>query len=162
MPLITVSPAELAALSAAVAFTSAAGYCFATTEAMNRTEELQVKKRAWRSTFFVGVVGNGSLSIIGAIIGGAAAIKADAAFEKSKARWLGAGAFLLASNWAWTLAAIMPVNKKLLADAPKEASADDSNELLKQWNRLHAVRVGLGAAAVGAFAVAILAKGRRY
>jgi hypothetical protein len=59
--------------------------------------------------------------------------------------WL-LGGLLLLANWPFTLVVIMPVNRRLLAQA-------DGNDplvpaLLRQWNRLHGCRTLLGAAAM--------------
>ena len=62
-------------------------------------------------------------------------------------RW-GLGAALALANWPYTLLAIMPTNRALLA-----ASSTDPvvAPLMQRWIRLHAVRSGLGLAAVAAF-----------
>lgn len=55
--------------------------------------------------------------------------------------WLIGGVVLLA-NWPYTLIAIMPTNRRLLAsDALPET---DVSTLLRQWNRLHGWRTILG------------------
>ena len=62
-------------------------------------------------------------------------------------RW-SLGAALALANWPYTMLAIMPTNHALLA-----ASATDPvvAPLMQRWIRLHAVRSGLGLAAVAAF-----------
>jgi hypothetical protein len=51
------------------------------------------------------------------------------------------------SQLAVTLAVIMPVNNRLMEIEPNAASAD-SRRLIEKWARQHAVRTGLGFAAV--------------
>lgn len=64
-----------------------------------------------------------------------------------------AGGLLLLANWPFTMLAIMPVNKRLLAMNQAEAGAE-SRKLLLGWGRLHAVRSALGAASASCFLLA--------
>jgi|SRR6476659_3266680 hypothetical protein len=57
------------------------------------------------------------------------------------------GALFMIANWPWTLFAIYPVNEKLMATAFADAGPE-TRELIGKWNRLHAMRTILGAAAV--------------
>ena len=59
-------------------------------------------------------------------------------------------AFLMLANWPWTLLAVMPTNRVLIAVDPVSAGGA-SRALLMRWNRLHAVRTGLGALATLSF-----------
>jgi hypothetical protein len=52
------------------------------------------------------------------------------------------GAILLVANWPWTIFAIMPTNKVLMAMEPKDAGPQ-SRALIVTWNRLHSVRTTL-------------------
>lgn len=61
-----------------------------------------------------------------------------------------AGGILMLLNWPWTLFAIMPVNRRLLA------GDGDVAAMLTRWNRLHAVRTILGAAGMACFSLALL------
>ena len=60
------------------------------------------------------------------------------------------GAVLMLLNWPWTLLGIMPTNRILMATDPTSAGIA-SRALLVKWNSLHAVRTGLGAAAILSF-----------
>jgi len=61
-----------------------------------------------------------------------------------------AAALLMLANWPWTLFAMMPTNKALMAIHP--GSADGRvRTLILRWGRLHAVRTALGALATVAF-----------
>jgi Anthrone oxygenase len=57
------------------------------------------------------------------------------------------GALLMIANLPWTFFAIYPVNEKLMATPLTDAGLE-TRELMVKWNRLHAVRTTLGAAAV--------------
>jgi len=63
------------------------------------------------------------------------------------------GALLILAPWPWTLLMLMPINNKLLATKPQDASA--ARTLLGKWNRLHAGRTTLGALSVVAFLIAL-------
>ena len=60
------------------------------------------------------------------------------------------GGLLMLANWPWTLIAIMPVNRRLLA-----TSEDDPivPQLLSRWAKLHGIRTLLGFAAAFCFAL---------
>lgn len=60
------------------------------------------------------------------------------------------GALLMIANWPWTLLGILPTNRELMATDLTSAGAA-SRSLLVRWNRLHAVRTGLGALATASF-----------
>ena len=64
-------------------------------------------------------------------------------------QWLAGGVVMLA-NWPFTLLAIAPVNKRLMATQEHEAGAE-SRAMLIQWGRLHNVRSALGAASTVLF-----------
>ena len=63
-----------------------------------------------------------------------------------------AGALLVLAVVPFTLFAIMPTNKRLLA-TPPEAAGPETRALLVRWGGLHWVRNLLGLAAVAAFAL---------
>ena len=64
------------------------------------------------------------------------------------------GGLLMLANWPWTLLAILPTNKILMATDPAGAGAE-TRALLIKWNRLHAVRTVLGALATATFIFAV-------
>jgi hypothetical protein len=66
-----------------------------------------------------------------------------------------AGSIALLANWPFTLAVIMPINRRLQAMDPRQVHAD-SREMLIQWGRLHDVRSLLGAIATLFFAASFL------
>jgi len=64
------------------------------------------------------------------------------------------GAVLIIANGPWTVLAIMPTNKILMATKLEEAGPN-SRSLILKWNRLHAARTSLGGLATIAFLVAL-------
>ena len=63
-----------------------------------------------------------------------------------------AGSVVLLANWPFTLVAIFPINKRLMAMDPHRANPE-SRGMLIQWGRLHDVRSALGAIAMLFFAL---------
>lgn len=64
-------------------------------------------------------------------------------------QWL-VGSLIMLANWPFTLLAIMPINKHLMAMQPGDADAE-SRAMLIKWGGLHNVRGALGAASIGLF-----------
>ena len=60
------------------------------------------------------------------------------------------GAFLMLSNWPYTLAVILPLNHKLKAIPDGEAGLE-SRAMLSRWNHLHSIRSTISAFAVVAY-----------
>lgn len=89
-----------------------------------------------------------------AIAGGVAGLVAW--FQLDDWRWL-AGSLVLLANWPWTLVAIFPVNKPLMAMRPGDAGPE-SRAMLVRWGKLHDVRSGLGTVAALIFFWALVAR----
>lgn len=87
-----------------------------------------------------------------AVIGGVAGLLAT--YLTKDWLWV-AGSVVLLANWPFTLLAIFPINKRLMALDPSLADFE-SRELLIQWGRLHSVRSFLGATAMVLFALPFL------
>ena len=68
--------------------------------------------------------------------------------------WL-AGSLVLLANWPFTMFAIMPTNKRLLAMQPSEAGPE-SRSMLLRWGSLHNVRSVLGTLATLIFVYALV------
>jgi Domain of unknown function (DUF1772) len=70
------------------------------------------------------------------------------------ANWLWLlGALVLVANWPYTLIGIMPVNRRITAIRPEDASAT-STALIAHWGALHGVRTALGLSATVIFLLA--------
>ena len=87
-----------------------------------------------------------------ALIGGVAGLLA--AYLTKDWRWV-AGSVVLLANWPFTLLAILPVNKRLMAFDPHHSNVE-SRGMLVQWGKLHDVRSVLGAVATLLFAVSFV------
>jgi hypothetical protein len=139
----------LFALAVAALFTGAAFY-------VNFAEQparLGLKDRPllaeWQKSYPLGFAMQGPLALIGFILG------AVAWWQTGKPAFL-AGALLIVANWPWTLIAIMPTNKALMATDLDKAGAK-TRDLIVKWNKLHTVRTALGALAVISFLFALSA-----
>jgi hypothetical protein len=62
--------------------------------------------------------------------------------------WIAAGAVLIGASVPFTIVVILPINKRLL-DPALDPQSPEAGVLLQRWNRLHAVRTVLSAAAFG-------------
>ena len=101
----------------------------------------------WKPAYKRGFIMQATLAILGFILG------AIAWWLTGRLAFL-AGAVLMLASWPWTLFAIMPTNKTLMATDPAKAGPK-TRALVIKWNRLHLVRTALGALAVLAFLVAL-------
>jgi hypothetical protein len=72
-------------------------------------------------------------------------------------RWL-VGSLALLANWPFTLLAIMPVNKSLMALEPRRAGPEGRRKLLL-WGKLHNGRSALGGIAALLYAWALVCAG---
>ena len=133
---------DLALVSAAL-FTGAAFYV----NFVEQPARLDLDDRSllaqWKPAYKRGYVMQSTLAIVGFVLGGAA-------WWQSGVLAFLLGAFLMLANWPWTFLVIMPTNRVLMATDPTSAGSA-SRALLVKWNRLHAVRTGLGAAATFSF-----------
>jgi hypothetical protein len=130
-------------LTVAALFTGAAFYVnFAEQPARLKLDDRSLLAQ-WKPAYKRGYVMQSSLAIVGFVLGAAA-------WWQSGVLAFLLGAVLMLSNWPWTLLGVMPTNQALMAtDLASAGSA--SRALLVKWNRLHAVRTGLGAAATLSF-----------
>lgn len=86
-----------------------------------------------------------------AVAGGAAGLIVG--YLSTDWRWF-SGSILLLANWPFTLIAILPVNKRLMAMTALQAGAE-SRTMLVQWGKLHDIRSALGAVTTLLFAWAL-------
>jgi hypothetical protein len=103
----------------------------------------------WKTAYKRGAIMQASLAMAGFILG------ALAWWQAGKPAFI-IGAFLMLAPWPWTLLAIMPTNKLLLATNPAKADAE-TRALIVKWDRLHLVRTALGALATLTFLYALAA-----
>jgi anthrone oxygenase-like protein len=139
----------LFALVIAALFTGAAFY-------VNFAEQparLALKDRPllaeWQKAYRRGFAMQATLALIGFILG-------TVAWRQTGIPAFLAGALLILANWPWTLIAIMPTNKALMATDLDKAGAK-TRDLIVKWNRLHTVRTALGALSVISFLFALIA-----
>lgn len=135
------------ALTVAALFTGAAFYVnFAEQPARLKLDD-RAMLAEWQPAYKRGFAMQAPLAIVGFALGIAGW------WLEGRAGFL-VGAILMLANWPWTIFGIMPTNNTLMAIAPAEARAD-ARALIEKWNRLHAVRTGLGGFAVIAFLIAV-------
>jgi hypothetical protein len=101
----------------------------------------------WKPSYRRGFAMQATLAMLAFFLG------AIAWWQTSIAAFL-IGALLILAPWPWTLLVMKPVNDKLMRTDLTKAGPD-TRATLHQWNRLHAVRTLLGAAAVISFLFAV-------
>ena len=133
---------DLALVSAAL-FTGAAFYVnFAEQPARLGLDDRSLLEQ-WKASYKRGYIMQSTLALIGFVLG------AVAWWSNGIVAFL-LGAMLMLANWPWTFLAVMPTNRILMA-TDRGSAGGASRALLTKWNRLHAVRTGLGAMAVLSF-----------
>jgi uncharacterized membrane protein len=138
------------ALTVAALFTGAAFYVNFAEQPARLTLDDRALLAQWKPAYKRGTMMQASLAIIGFVLG------ALAWWQAGRVVFL-IGALLMLANWPWTLFAILPTNKILMATEPNDAGPA-TRALLMKWNSLHAVRTVLGALATAAF-ISALASG---
>jgi hypothetical protein len=131
------------ALVTAAAFAGAAFYVGFAEHPARMSLDVRHALQQWKPSYQSGYVMQANLAMISSVLG------IIAYFINGEWRWL-IGAALIAANWPYTLAVIMPTNIRLKATPPEQAG-EDTRTLLRQWSRLHAVRTALGLAATAAY-----------
>lgn len=135
------------ALTAAALFTGAAFYVNFAEQPARLTLDDRALLAQWKPAYKRGYMMQATLAIVGFVLG------ALASWQTQCVAFL-IGALLMLTNWPWTLFAIMPTNKILMAIEPADAGPA-ARALLVKWNGLHAVRTALGALATATFIFAL-------
>ena len=143
---IALLAATLAVVTAAL-FTGAALYVSAVEHPARLGLDDAALLAEWKPSYKRGAAIQAPLALIGTVLGVLAFL------GSYDWRWL-LGAALMLANWPYTLIAIMPTNKRLLALAP--GAHPETRALMRSWGRLHAVRTLLGVAATFAFLWVVL------
>lgn len=136
------------ALMIAAIFTGAALYVSVAEQPARLALEDRALLMEWIPSYKRGYAMQAPLAAIGFILG------ALAWWQTGNGLWL-FGALLLVANWPYTLIGIMPVNRRIMAIRPAEASAA-STALIAHWGALHGVRTALGLSATVIFLLASL------
>lgn len=131
------------AIAVAALFAGAAFYINVAEHPARMTLPAKAALAQWRPGYKRGFSMQASLAIAGFIFGAAAW------WISGGWLWL-TGALLMIANWPYTLIVMMPVNTRLFE------TSEDATGLLRQWNRLHAIRTALGIAALASFVAASL------
>jgi hypothetical protein len=135
------------ALTVSALFTGAAFYVNFVEQPARLTLDDRALLAQWKPAYQRGTTMQASLAIIDFVLG------ALAFWQTGRLAFL-IGALLMLANWPWTLFAILPTNKILMATDLAQAGSE-TRALLMKWNSLHAVRTVLGALATAAFIFAL-------
>src|ERR1700730_463314 len=101
----------------------------------------------WKLAYKRGFAMQASLAIVGFLL-------CAVAWWQTRRYMFLLGAILLVANWPWTIFAMMPTNRTLMATEIHETSPQ-IRALLVKWNRLHTVPITLGFLAILAFLVGL-------
>lgn len=131
------------ALTVSALFTGAAFYINFVEQPARLTLDDRALLAQWKPAYQRGTMMQATLAIVGFVLG------ALAFWQTGRLAYL-IGSLLILANWPWTLFAILPTNKILMATDLEQAGAE-TRALLMKWNSLHAVRTVLGALATAVF-----------
>src|SRR5579859_432098 len=138
----------LLALVAAALFCGAAVYITVAEQPARLRLDDRAALAEWGPAYRRGVVMQASLAVVSGLLG-------LLAWWQSGVVLNAAAALVILANWPFTLFAIKPINRRLEATPPDQASAE-SRALLIRWGRLHAGRSLLGAIATALYLAAEL------
>ncbi|HKQ55961.1 MAG TPA: DUF1772 domain-containing protein [Methyloceanibacter sp.] len=135
------------ALAVASLFTGAAFYVNFAEQPARMTLDDRSLLAEWKPSYARGYIMQATLAIVGFVLG-------TLAWWQTGSLAFLAGGLLILANWPWTLLAIAPTNKALMATPVAEAGPETRARLVK-WDALHRVRTVLGALSVVSFLLAL-------
>src|SRR5262245_26498282 len=135
------------AVAVAALFTGAAFYVNFAEQPARLTLDDRSLLAEWKLAYSCGFVMQAPLAIVGFLLG------AIAWWQTGTLAFL-AGGLLMLANWPWTLFAIAPTNKALMATVIAEAGPETRARIVK-WDALHRIRTLFGALAVICFLFAL-------
>ena len=136
----------LAALVAAALFLGAAIYITLAEHPARLTLGDAAALAQWAPSYRRGLPMQATLAVGSGLLG------LGAWWTSGEGLWL-AGAVAILANWPFTLLAILPTNRLLMA-TPAQGDAETRARLIR-WGKLHGVRVVLSAVATLLFALAL-------
>ena len=135
------------ALAVAALFTGAAFYVNFAEQPARMTLDDRSALAEWKLAYSRGAVMQATLALVGFLLG------AIAWWQTGTLAFLAGGLSMLAS-WPWTLFAIAPTKKAIMATVIAEAGPETRARLVK-WEALNRVRTLFGALAVVCFLFAL-------
>jgi len=138
------------ALLLAGAFTGAAFYINFAEQPARLALDDRALLLEWKLAYRRGLVMQASLALMGFLLG------MWAWHLTGKPAFL-AGALALFANWPWTILAMLPTNKRLMATTAENAGPE-TRRLIEKWNYLHAARTLLGLASALTFGFGLTSK----
>lgn len=139
----------LLALISATLFTGAALYISLVEHPARLTLDDGPLLGQWQPSYKAALPIQAGLAVIGGALG------LIVWYQTREWQWL-VGSLVLLANWPFTIFAIMPTNKRLLAMQPQQAGPE-SRRMLLRWGSLHNGRSALGTFSMLFFAYALVA-----